>query len=198
MSPGIAGILLAAGASTRMGRPKQLLPFRGTTLVRHAAQTMLASVCSPVSVVVGCESDRVRAELRGLDVTIVENPNWERGIGMSIAAGVTFLETVLPQKPAGALLMLCDQPLVTSELLDTLARALESGEYLAAGSSYGGTIGVPALFSRELFAELKLLEPASGAKAVLTRHAARVATVPFPPAATDVDTTEQHVQLNQQ
>lgn len=194
---GIAGILLAAGASSRMGQPKQLLPFRGTTLVRHAAQTMLASACSPVLVVVGCESDRVRAELHGLEVTVVDNPNWKGGIGTSIAAAVTILETVLPQKAAGALLMLCDQPLVTSELLDALAHAIKSGEHLAAGSSYGGTIGVPAAFSCELFAELLLLEPSSGAKTVLARHMGRVQAVPFPPAATDVDSPEQYAQLNQ-
>lgn len=197
MSGGAAGIILAAGGSVRMGQPKQLLPYRGSTLVAHAARTMIASVCSPVVVVVGCESERVRAELRGLPVQMVENPSWSDGIGTSIAAGVTFLETVLPQKPDLATLMLCDQPLVTTELINALAHAMKSGEYLAAGSEYGGTIGVPAVFSRQLFAELKSLDAASGAKAVLIRHAARVARVPFPPAAIDVDSPDQYAQLNQ-
>src|SRR5580704_14397123 len=108
----IALVLLAAGGSTRMGSPKQLLPYQGRPLIRHAAETALASGCHPVMVVLGSHAAEIRAALEGLDVVVVENTEWEKGIGTSIRAGISGAEIMACD---GAVLALADQPLITSE-----------------------------------------------------------------------------------
>ena len=197
MKSSIPAILLAAGGSTRMGVPKQLIDWQGRSLVKHVADTIAGSECHPIIVMVGCQAERVREELRDMPATFVENRRWNDGIGTSIAAGVEHVRSHLTDA-AGVMIMLCDQPLVTSGLLNDLVRAYETGNHVAAAAcSYSGTIGVPAVFSRELFDDLKSQDPSHGAKQILLRHAARLATVEFPPAAIDIDTPEQYQQLMQ-
>src|SRR5580692_2476743 len=108
----VALILLAAGPSTRLGQPKQLLPFRGRSLLRHAAETALASSCRPVVVVLGASAERMKSELTDLPVMIAVNSGWESGMGSSIRAG---LEALTNGKNADAgvgavVIMVCDQP----------------------------------------------------------------------------------------
>ena len=197
MTPGVGLILLAAGGSSRLGHPKQLLPYRGRTLLRHAADTALASVCRPVIVVLGSQPDRLRPELAGLDIRIADNPTWEQGMGSSIRAGLDALGASAPDV-AGVLLMLCDQPLITPASLDALVQShLDTGSPLVA-SEYGGTRGVPAFFSRALFPELRALKDAQGAKAVITRHEAEAVALPLPAGVLDVDTAEDYERLRSQ
>ena len=115
----IALILLAAGASTRLGRPKQLLGFRGRSLLRHAAETALASVCRPVVVVLGALADRLQTELTALPVTVALNPAWAEGMAKSIRAGLKEVSSKTPG-PDAVVIMLCDQPLITAGMLDQL------------------------------------------------------------------------------
>ncbi len=182
-------ILLAAGASTRLGRPKQLLPFRGQSLLRHAAQTALAASCRPVVVVLGAGDERLRPELAGLPVQTVFNPHWTEGVASSIRAGI---EAVAAE---AALFMLCDQPFVTAEMLDRIARCHRQDRAAIVASEYEGALGAPALFSREFFPELAALKGDAGAKKILLRHADRLARVPMPEAAFDVDRKEQAALL---
>ncbi len=194
-SPGSIGvILLAAGGSTRLGSPKQLLTYRGKTLLRRAAETALAADGRPVVAVLGRDAAALRAELAGLDVLAVENPGWERGMGTSVRLGMA----ALGEEAVAVLLMLCDQPLVTAEklamLIDAFRQAPGGGIIAAA---YNGTVGVPALFARTYFDELRALPDAAGAKPVLRRHRDNVTAVPLPEAAVDIDTREQHERLTQ-
>jgi molybdenum cofactor cytidylyltransferase len=179
----VAVVLLAAGASTRMGRPKQLLPYAGSTLLRHAVETAIASKCSPVIVVLGAEADACRGELSGLPVDCVENPNCAQGIGTSIHAGLSAVPTTV----GAVVLTVCDQPLVTGEHIDALVDSYLAGAAIVA-SAYAGTIGVPALFSRAYFGGLARLGPTEGAKRLLTKHAAAVYAVDFEAGAVDIDT----------
>ncbi|WP_345223516.1 nucleotidyltransferase family protein [Hymenobacter koreensis] len=189
----VAALLLAAGASTRMGRPKQLLPYQGRTLVRHAAETALAAGCAPVVVVTGALHDELAAELRGLPVRLVQNKVWAAGMGTSIGVGVQAVEELAPDA-AAVLLLLSDQPLVTTDFLRQLLQAWQqSGLPVATG--YADTVGVPAVFGRMVWPQLLALPAEAGAKPLLQRLGDELGVVLFAAAATDVDTPEQYAAL---
>ena len=113
-----AAVILAAGPSSRMGSPKQLLALEGQSLLRRAAATALSSSCRPVIVVLGAHADRLQRELMGLDATVVENVAWQDGIGSSVRCGIEAVRHA--RDVDSAVLMVCDQPLVTSQLIDQL------------------------------------------------------------------------------
>jgi xanthine dehydrogenase YagT iron-sulfur-binding subunit len=186
----IAAAILAAGASTRMGSPKQLLRYRGESLLRSAAQTALSSVCDPVYVVLGAHAELLRGEFDGLAVAVVENDLWREGMGSSVRTAVAAA--------AGSdalIIMLCDQPGVTTQALDGLVSAHQQSGALIVASAYQDTLGAPALFSREMFSELATLTGDQGARRVIQKHAERVAVVPLPEAALDLDTPQDYETL---
>jgi len=187
-------ILLAAGGSTRLGQPKQLLEYEGRTLLRRAAEMAIASQCHPVVVVLGAQADRLRTELTGLDLLIAENPDWQQGMGSSLRAGLAALETAMPDL-SGVVLMLCDQPLVTTASLDALRQAHQETGCSLIASEYAGTRGVPAFFSRALFPELRALGDAQGAKAIIERYASEAGTLPLPAGVWDIDTAADYERL---
>lgn len=179
----IGAVVLAAGGSARLGRPKQLLRYGRQSLVRRAARAALEAGCAPVAVVVGPESDMIAPELRDLAVIILPNESWRRGIGTSIRAGVEAL------KDCDALLLLvCDQPYLDSTQIRQLVARQEETQKPMVASAYAGTLGVPALFRRSCFAELLLLGDEQGAKVLLIARPQDVATVDFPDGAIDIDT----------
>lgn len=183
----IGAVILAAGASSRMGKPKQLLEFGGQTLLKRAALAAQKAGCKPAVVVTGAHSEELEKELRELNLQTVNNLEWESGIGSSIRAGVQAIVEG-NDKITALVLMLCDQPFVTSDVLRGLITAhRETGREIVA-SSYGETIGVPALFSRAFFPELVRLENDAGAKQVIQRHFAEAHLLPFSQGEIDVDT----------
>jgi molybdenum cofactor cytidylyltransferase len=191
---GVGAIVLAAGASTRMGRPKQLLQFGGETLLRRSASVALKAGCRPVVVVTGADAAASRKALRGLDVLEAENAQWESGISSSVRVGIEALVTANP-RTAAVVLMLCDQPFVTSEIIAQLVAAhLETGRSIVA-SRYGGSYGVPALFGKVHFAELTTLEGDAGAKRVIQKHLPEVRLVSFPEGEIDIDTPDDLARL---
>ena len=188
-SPGL--IILAAGASSRMGQPKQLLPWQGRSLLRHAAETALATSLRPVYVVLGCGWEACEKELAGLDVSAVINPSWADGMGTSVAAGIEALQQH-DTNISGALLMLVDQPDVTAEFLDSmLARWLEGNAQIVA-TQYADGGGVPAIFSRAHFEELRALNADRGARKIIAREASAVVLFPPPAEFADLDTPQYH------
>jgi molybdenum cofactor cytidylyltransferase len=192
--PTIALIVLAAGASSRMGTPKQLLKFKGVSLVRHAALTGLESGCSPVLVVLGASKELIRPELEDLPLHILENLEWEKGMSTSIRTGINYLLQTVPPISA-ALLMLCDQPMVSSVLIKQLMNECQTSSAPFIACEYGNQWGVPALFSRELFAELLDLKGMAGAKDVIRKYAEKGQSVTFPEGLIDVDTPEDYQRL---
>jgi molybdenum cofactor cytidylyltransferase len=191
---GIGAVILAAGASTRMGVPKQLLQFGGETMLRRAASFAMEAGCRPVVVVTGADAAASRKALRGLDVREAENQQWESGISSSVRVGIEALVTAHPQT-AAVVLMLCDQPSVTREIIARLVAAhRETGRSIVA-SRYGGSYGVPALFGKAHFAELATLEGAAGAKQVIQKHLEKVQLLPFPEGEIDVDTPDDFARL---
>jgi molybdenum cofactor cytidylyltransferase len=168
-----------------MGSPKQLLRYRGETLLRRAAQTAVASNCDRVAVVIGNHAPQMRRELEDLPVSVVENQNWQTGMSSSVRAGLDDLNR---HDLDGALIMLCDQPFVTAAILnDLITTHRQTGKPIVA-SSYDTTQGVPAFFSRELFAELNSLNADEGARRIIAKHPDLVATINFPEGAIDIDT----------
>lgn len=189
----VAAIILAAGGSSRLGRPKQLLPYKGTTLLHHAVENALGSRCRPIVVVLGANAGECRASIADLPADIAMNENWQAGMGSSIAAGIAAITSML-EAPDAAILMLCDQPSLSPAHLELLADAFESGAGIAA-SEYGGSLGVPALFSRSFFSELAALDPSQGAKPLIAKYADRVAAIPFPAGDVDIDTPADYEAL---
>jgi molybdenum cofactor cytidylyltransferase len=180
-------VILAAGGSSRMGAPKQLLKFRGQTLIQRAVKTALGSVCRPAVVVLGGNADLMEREISG-GVKIVRNGRWSEGMGSSVACGVEAIQ----EETDAIILMLCDQPLITSAILDRFATESDRG---LAAAEYNGTIGVPALFGREYFRELRSLIGKEGAKKILLRNEAQVVRVSCPEAAIDIDTVDDYQRL---
>lgn len=194
--PRIGVVVLAAGASTRLGvgaTPKQLLVYEGQTLIRRAAETALASVCRPVVVVLGANAVSVGNELE-LSVIVTRNHEWETGMASSLRAG---LEAVLAADAgvAAVVVMLCDQPFVNTELIDTLiARGRETRKTIVA-TEYAGARGVPALFTRELFGKIVALKGNEGARQLIRNHLDDTVVVPFAAAAIDIDTQQDYEAL---
>lgn len=186
-------VILAAGASTRLGRPKQLLPWQGKTLLQHAVQTALTIATQPV-VVTGCNADQLVAGLNHDQVHIVFNPDWEQGIASSIRCGLQALLNRTPV-PDQVIFMVCDQPFVTSGLLLDLVNERQKSQRPIIASSYAGTLGIPALFDKSMFPQLIDLQGDTGAKKLIRQFQDEVASVPFEEGAFDIDTEGEYKKL---
>jgi molybdenum cofactor cytidylyltransferase len=188
--PKSALILLAAGNSSRMGAPKQLLDFHGAPLIRRAAETALIAACHPVVVVLGAREREIRPALDGLNVEIAVNDRWSDGMGSSIHCGLAALRG---REVAGAILALADQPFVTPDYLSLLvASHVETGRAIVA-SRYSGTVGVPVFFSRCAFPLLESLGPREGCKGVIL-GAPDALLLDCPDAAIDIDTPADYAR----
>jgi molybdenum cofactor cytidylyltransferase len=183
--PGFAVIVLAAGESSRLGQPKQLIQFEGEPLVRRAARTALESSASQVVIVVGAFAGEVSDACAGLDVTLATNLNWQLGLGRSIRAGVEALQPGL----GAVVLALCDMPMVTAELLRELAEAVIDGTPAIAAAEYNCHLGVPCAFHVSQFPSLLTLSGDKGARD-LVRNAKVVSRITFEACAIDIDTPE--------
>ncbi|HMJ04964.1 MAG TPA: nucleotidyltransferase family protein [Chthoniobacterales bacterium] len=181
----VGAIILAAGQSSRFGKPKPLLPWAGESLVRRAVRAATEAGCARVVVVVGAAGEEIARELRETNAEIVRNPDAPRGMGTSIRCGVQHL-CASPEQLDAAVLLACDQPLVEAQVIAALiARWQESGRVIVA-SRYADTLGIPALFQRSGFDALLNLPDASGAKALL--ESTVTAEIAFEAGAIDIDT----------
>lgn len=179
----LGAILLAAGGSTRFGRPKQLAELHGETLLRRAARMLAESVFDPVAVVIGEVAQEL--EVKELAVTCIVNRHRLAGMSTSIRAGLDRLLELEPDLD-GVLIALCDQPAITTTAFDIFAARFGESHAPAIASAYDGTVGVPALFSKQLFPDLRALEGDKGARTIL-RKRADVLTIDLPEAALDID-----------
>lgn len=193
--PKIGVIVLAAGSSSRMnGEPKQTLEFQGKTLLRRAAEVALQAKFHSVVIVLGANHENFRKEIEDLPLEIVVNENWESGISSSIKKG---LAAISKDNFDAAIFMLCDQPFVTAEVLQGLRDSFVETKKPIVASKYEETIGVPALFSREIFAEVGDLQNDEGAKKIIVKDLNRIALIIAPEAAFDVDTMRDYEELKQ-
>jgi molybdenum cofactor cytidylyltransferase len=192
MSCGI--VILAAGSSSRLGRPKQRVQFQGKTLLNRAIETALATSCRPIVVVLGCGGDELAKEIASSKIVVRLNADWQNGIGTSIKAGVAAIAAAGCYAVA---LVLCDQPLVKAEAIEKLVqRRAKSGKPICA-AGYADTIGTPAVFAADLFEQLLNLSDAEGGKAIISRHLDETETMKIADAAMDVDTEADVKKLSQ-
>ena len=180
-------VILAAGRSARLGRPKQSLAFDGQTLLRRTVLAALEAGIGPVYTVLGANCDSFLKDLADLPVETVENPGWEEGIASSIRKG---LKEAVVRVPAtdGALFLLCDQPAVGPELLRNLTRLQSETTAPLAACAYEDTYGTPALFHRSLFGKLSALKGDTGARRLIAEHMDQAAFLDFPEGINDIDT----------
>jgi molybdenum cofactor cytidylyltransferase len=190
----IAAVILAAGASRRLGRPKQLLEIEGRTLVRRIAEAARAAGFAPLFAVVGAGAAGVWREVSDLAVR-VDNPAYEEGVASSIRAGIEAVERSARESP-GALLLAVDQPYVDAALLHRVRSWFdEASATRAVACTYSDTLGIPALFPRSLFAELRALRGDRGAKAILAAQGDDLLAVPFLGGEIDLDTEADVARL---
>ena len=187
-------MILAAGASTRMGTPKQLLAYRGCSFVRHIIEVAIASLCQPIAVVLGANAERIKPEVSQFPVQIVENQLWEEGMSSSIRVGLKALLAMNPNLEA-VVILLCDQPFVSSQTIHRIVEAYRVTGKPIIASEYSGTLGVPALFNRTLFSALMALKSTEGAKKLIKKHMHQAFSVPFSEGAIDIDTPQDYEQL---
>jgi molybdenum cofactor cytidylyltransferase len=183
----VGAVILAAGGSRRFGQPKQLMEFCGETLVQRVVRAAQEGGCSPALVVTGESHEPVTAAVAALHPLIVRNENWSRGIGSSIRLGV---EQLCQHAIDAIILLTCDQPAVDRGVVCNLISEHERSGCPIVASRYAHTVGIPALFHRSVFDELRRLPDEHGAKAFVLRNLSRVAQVDFANGAFDLDTRE--------
>lgn len=193
--PQVGIIILAAGGSTKLGSPKQLVQFKGKTVFRRSVESALACDPACLIVVLGSRAEEISIEAEGLPVEIVINKEWEVGISSSIKAGLTKLIELRPDIDA-VIIMLSDQPFVDKKTIRSLLDTYRTAGKPIVASEYNGVLGVPALFDRSMFDELMKLKGDAGARVIIRQTASdNIAPIPAPEAAFDIDTPQDRDRL---
>jgi molybdenum cofactor cytidylyltransferase len=196
-----AVIILAAGSSSRLGKPKQLLKYNGESLLQHMLGIAMAADVRPIIVVLGANGLLISKEIKAAvpPSHIVFNGEWREGIASSVRSGIRALQGADPLAD-GVILAVCDQPYVTTNLLNSLlAEQGKSGSPIVASAYERGAgvqvIGTPVLFHKSMYPELMALKGDTGAKKLIRQYTDSVATVPFPGGDTDIDTEADYAAL---
>jgi molybdenum cofactor cytidylyltransferase len=189
----LAAVILAAGGSSRMGQPKQLLKFRGTSLLRRAIETALAVPADQVIVVLGSAADQLLPECQSTNATVVLNDQWQEGVSTSLRGGLAAVSS----EARGVFIYPADMPLVTPEALRELAHRQQTSGRPAAMTEAGGIRGVPVFITRSLFPALMIQEGDVGGAQYLRGHPEAVEAVHFddPDLVRDVDRPEDYARL---
>jgi molybdenum cofactor cytidylyltransferase len=191
----VSAIVLAAGASRRLGRPKQLLIYGGETLLARSIRMASEAGADPVFVVLGAHHERIRTEVAWSGTIFVVNENWEKGIATSIHAGLAALDASASNAP-GALVLSCDQPRLTAEHLRALMEAfVAQAEPSMVASSYAGVRGIPAVFPRAVFPHLLALSGDRGARTLLVEPPCPLIALSFEGGEVDIDEPGDLAQL---
>jgi len=191
-APGKTGaVIVAAGASTRLGQPKQLVEIDGKPLLVRVVESIRDSLDGPIVVVLGANETIIGEVLVELDVSTVLNPDWESGMGSSIAVGVRHL-LEKNDDLSGILVSVCDQPFLTAKVIEGLSETSAQHPDSIVSSGYADTNGPPVIFPAQQFDELGKLTGRHGAKHLLISHATKVISFPFPKGEFDLDTAQDY------
>ena len=187
-------IILAAGASTRLGKPKQLLQHRGKTLLAHAINEAVNSNADAVVVVLGKDANLFKKDIDERKIRVAINSSWEEGMASSLRLG---MDTLLNDKPYidAVIFMVCDQPHISSSILNELIITQQKTTKQIVTSNYGDSMGPPALLHKKYFEELMKLSGDAGARKIIQKNMNDVATILFPEGNIDIDTEEDYEKL---
>ena len=187
-------IILAGGASTRLGQPKQLLQYHGKTLLDHSVNEASNAKADAVVVVLGKNAELFKETIDKENVRVVVNKDWAEGMASSVRLG---LGTLLNSKPYidAVIFMVCDQPHISSLVLDELITTQQKTTKQIVTCNYGESIGPPALFHKKYFRELMELKGDIGARNIIQQNMSDVTTVLFPEGKIDIDTKEDYEAL---
>ena len=187
-------VILAAGSSARLGKPKQLLPYDNKNLLQQTVDAAVYSNANSVIVVLGASADLVSKEIVKMNAHIIENKEWKEGMASSVRIGLNTLQKISP-RAEGVIFMVCDQPYVSSSLLNDLIHTQKETGKPIISCNYGEAIGPPALFHKSLFNELMQLKGDAGARKIIQRYSDEVATIIFTKGKIDIDTNEDYEAL---
>jgi len=189
---GVAAIVLAAGESSRMGRPKPLLPLNGSTFLGHLLDEIKASRVSRTLIVLGHHPEVVLDAMPEIAPVAIVNEDYKLGQLSSLHAGLRELGDA----PEAVVMCLADHPFITRQVIDAILQAHARTHRPIVVPTYGGGRGHPTLFARSLFAELLAAPLDQGARVVVRAHAQEVLEliVDEPGIMADVDTPEQYEQ----
>jgi molybdenum cofactor cytidylyltransferase len=189
-------ILLAAGGSSRLGQPKQLLPWGEQTIIEHQIKMLMQSGES-VIVVLGAYADRILPVVEKYPVTVVVNNEWKTGMAGSIGCGIKAMER-LESTVEAVLITLVDQPLIPFSHFEEMLNAFEEGmQQIIASTSAEGWLGVPALFDKCYFSELQNLQGEKGAKTLIQQYPNKIKALVCNEIINDIDTLESYQELCQ-
>lgn len=187
-------IILAAGNSSRLGRPKQLLQYKESTLLKNTISEALKVKNSFVIIVTGSNHNLIVEEIDLAEATFFFNPEWESGMSSSIVKGINELLILNPDCEQ-CILAVCDQPFVTSSVFENLIIESKKIEKGIAASAYAETLGTPVLFEKKYFQDLLELNGQEGAKKLIKKYTADVVSVPFEKGNIDIDTEGDYFKL---
>ncbi len=190
----IAMVILAAGTSSRMNAIKQLLPWKDTTLLGNIIEQCLSTDVDTVFVVLGANKEKIVSTIKDYNITIIENEDWQLGLGKSIACAVKFLDNS-PTQFDGILIALADQPLLISSHYDQLIAKFLESDFGIVVTQQNKTVSVPAVFSQKYIEQLVALNEDRGAKVVIKENMDDVCFVDADGKAVDVDTMESYREL---
>ena len=188
-------ILLAAGNSTRLGAPKQLLIYQGKTLLERIVDTSIQVFDKgKIVIVLGANHAKIASHIKDKNIQIVINEDWESGMASSLQAGLKSLLNSFPDMER-CVISVCDQPYLSSEIFLEILTIADSSVKEIVAAEYSGTIGVPAIFSKKYFEQLKNLTGEQGAKKIIQQNMNEVVTFKFDDGAIDIDTTSDYENL---
>ena len=196
MNP-VAAVIIAAGSSSRLGQPKQLVVFNGETLLQRSIRIARQAGATPVFVVLGAHREQIDSAVDFSDASVVVNERWEEGMASSIRIAIKSLQEQAPFA-MGVLLMICDQPAVTLEHLQHMLTAFGKDNSVAIASVYAGKRGIPAIFSRDAFADLLALRGDRGARGLLSDPNRKVIEVALENGDLDIDLPSDLARLRSQ
>ena len=187
-----AGVLLAAGASRRLGYPKQLLQVEAETLLHRTTRLALEAGLQPVQVVLGSRAEELQSAIADLPIQIVINQDWPSGMASSLRTGLSTLQATTTH----ALILVCDQVALTADQLRQLLATSAAHPEKIIASAYGGQPGVPAVFPSAFFDHLLAIEGDRGARELLRTHCRHVLSLAFDHGTLDIDTAEDVIRAN--
>lgn len=187
----IAILILAAGQSSRMGQPKQLLKIGEKTLIQNCIETALSSSCKNIYCVIGANASEILKHIKKYPIEIIENPNYRKGLSTSIKVGIRCIEQ---HHTEAVLILLADQPKITNSHLNDLIELFLKNPDQPVATAYQNSFGVPAIFSRKHFERLKTLTGDKGAKPLLKQLSKSINYISFSELR-DIDTPEDYKDL---